>query len=311
MTSTYLITGGAGFIGSNLARGLLTAGNRVRILDNFSTGFEHNLSGLDVELVRGDIRDADAVATAVAGCGVVCHLAAAASVARSVEDPVTTNEINVTGTLQVLEQARRAGVGRVVFAGSSAVYGDAERLPKVETMAPAPLSPYALQKLAGESYCRLYTRLYGLDAVTVRFFNVYGPQQDPGSEYSAVIPKFITMIRDGRVPTIYGDGLQTRDFSYVDNAIEGVMKAAVAPDAPGGVYNIANGSRISLLDLVARINEFFGKSIVPTLSAPRPGDILHSFGDIEAARRDLGYTAAVNFGDGLNRTAQWYTEAGQ
>ncbi len=306
-----LVTGGAGFIGSNLAAALRNRGVEVRVLDDLSSGHRRNLNGLDVDVRQGDIRDPEVTRAAMEGCDAVFHLAAVASVTRSIDDPVRTNDVNVAGTLNVLMQARDAGVRRVVFAGSSAVYGDSETLPKVETMPPRPLSPYALQKLAGEAYGQLFSRLYGLEVVTVRFFNVFGPRQDPNGEYAAVIPKFVAWMLAGRAPTIFGDGTQTRDFCFVDNAVSGCLLAAMAEAAPGNVYNIATGCRISLLDLVARLNEILGTDLEPVLGTVRAGDILHSFADVRAAGADLGYVPPVSFADGLARTVAWYREHGE
>lgn len=308
--STYLITGGAGFIGSNMACALSEQGHTVRVLDDLSSGDVANLADAKVDFVEGDIRDVQAVARIVEGCDYVLHLAAVPSVVRSVEEPERTNDVNVNGTLNVLQRAREAGVKRVVFAGSSAVYGDSEVLPKVETMTPAPLSPYALHKLAGEYYGHLYTQLYGLEVVTVRYFNVFGPRQDPNSEYSAVIPKFITLMQQGRAPIIFGDGLQTRDFCHIDNVVEATLKACTAQGAAGRTFNVACGDRISLLQLVDTINQTLGTSLVATHEPDRAGDVKHSFASIDVAREVLGYTAAVSFAAGLQRTIEWYGRQG-
>ncbi|HEX6852048.1 MAG TPA: NAD-dependent epimerase/dehydratase family protein, partial [Candidatus Polarisedimenticolaceae bacterium] len=284
--STYLVTGGGGFIGSNLVEALLARGQRVRVLDDFSTGRRENLAeaaawaargGGAFELLEGDIRDADACRRAVDGADYVLHLAAMPSVQRSVVDPVSSNAVNVAGTLNVLVAARDAKVKRVVFASSSSLYGESETLPKLESMPSAPISPYGLQKLAGETYCGLFWRLYGLPTVALRYFNVFGPRQDPGSEYSAVIPKFIRAIKAGRVPTIFGDGEQTRDFSFIDNVVAANLAACEAGETAFGLaFNIACGERISLNDLVRELGGFAGRPVTPAYAPARAGDIRHS-----------------------------------
>ncbi len=306
--TTTLVTGGGGFIGSNLVHALLARGHAVRVLDNFATGREENLTEVRdrIALHRADLRDAAAVARAVEGCDFVLHEAALPSVVHSVSDPVLTHDVNLNGTLTLLEAARAARVKRLVFAGSSAVYGNSEVLPKVETMPPEPLSPYALHKIAAETYGRLYTSLYGLEVVTLRYFNVFGPRQDPKSDYAAVIPRFVAMMSQGQAPTIFGDGGQTRDFCHIDNVIEANVLACTAPSAPGRTYNVACGERISLLDLVDRINGILGTSVVAAHAPERVGDVRHSVADIAAAQRDLGYVGGVNFTEGLRRTIAWY-----
>ena len=308
----YLVTGGGGFIGSNLVEALLTRGDDVRVLDNFSTGRRVNLEnaprwardgGARFELIEGDIRDLDACRAAVRGCDFVLHQAAIPSVQRSVQDPVTTNDVNVGGTLHVLSAAREAGVKRIVAASSSSLYGESEVLPKVETMPPAPISPYGLQKLAAETYCGLFHRLYGVSTVALRYFNVFGPRQDPTSEYSAVIPRFIAAIRQRTAPTIYGDGEQTRDFTYVENVVHANLAACVAGDAAsGGAFNIACGERISLNDLVGVLAGFSGGAVSPVHAAARAGDIRHSLAGIDKARALLGFEPRVAVRDGLRRT---------
>ena len=310
----YLITGGAGFIGSNLVEAVLRLGDDVVVLDDFSTGRRANLDragewsaegGGRYTLVEGDIRDEATVRRAMDGADYVLHQAAIPSVQRSVEDPMTTNDVNVRGTLVLLEQARRAGVQRFVSASSSSLYGESETLPKVESMAPAPVSPYGLQKLTGETYCRLYTRLYGLQTVAFRYFNVFGPRQSPDSDYAAVVPLFIAAGRAGGRATIYGDGLQTRDFTYIDNVVQANLLACQAPDdACGLAYNIACGERISLNELLQRIGEILGREIPVDHVAPRAGDIRHSLAGIELAASRLGYAPAADLSTGLRRTVE-------
>src|SRR5581483_5030709 len=255
----YLVTGGAGFIGSNLAEGLLRRGARVRVLDNFSTGRRENLEGLDVELVEGDLRDPDVVRRAVAGVDGVFHEAALRSVPRSVDDPQASNEVNVTGTLGLLMACRAAGVRRVVYASSSSVYGDDPTLPKVETLPTRPVSPYAVSKLAAEHYCHVFTRLYGLETVSLRYFNVFGPRQNPESKYSAVIPRFLELALAGEPLEIHGDGEQSRDFTYIDNVVDGNLRAMEAPGVAGEVFNLACGARYSLLAIAAAVEAFLGR----------------------------------------------------
>lgn len=306
--ATYLVTGGGGFIGSNLARALVARGETVRILDNFTTGRESNLVGLidKIKLVRGDIRDAATVSEVIAGCDYVLHLAALPSVIRSVEYPVETNDVNVNGTLTILEAARKAGVKRIVFAASSSAYGETPTLPKVETMSPDPLSPYAVSKIAGEQYLKVYHHVYGLETVALRYFNVFGPFQDPQSHYAAAIPRFITAALEGRSPTIFGDGLQSRDFCHIDNVIEANLLACTAPGAAGKVFNIACAERTTLLDVLARLATITGRPVVPIHEPERAGDIKHSLADITRARQILGYTGRVDFATGLARTVEWY-----
>jgi UDP-glucose 4-epimerase len=302
----YLITGGAGFIGSNIAEHLVRAGKSVSIFDNFSTGKrEHVIGG--TELIEGDLRMLESVRRAMIDARYVLHVGAIPSVPRSVEDPVTTNQVNVTGTLNVLVAAREAGVQRVVFSSSSSVYGDTPTLPKQEEMAPLPLSPYAVQKLIGEYYCRIFWRLYELETVSLRYFNVFGPRQDPESQYAAVIPRFIMAILAGKSPVIFGDGKQTRDFSHVQNVIEANLTACEAgKEALGETFNIACGNRISLLDLVATINKIAGKNIAPIFQAPRPGDIRDSQADIRKAGQLFDWKPSVDFQAGIERAVEWY-----
>jgi UDP-N-acetylglucosamine/UDP-N-acetylgalactosamine 4-epimerase len=307
----YLVTGGAGFIGSNLAHALVERGAAVRILDNFATGREENIAELvetkKVELVRGDLRDAETVARAVRGVDFVLHQAAIPSVPRSIEDPLGGDDVNVHGTVTLLDAARQAGVKRVVFAASSSAYGEkAPGEPKVETMVPAPLSPYAAAKLAGELYMQAFYHSYGLETVALRYFNIFGPRQDPKSQYAAVIPNFVTAALDGRPATIYGDGHTSRDFCYVENAVEANLLACTAKGAAGEVFNIACGESTSLLETVDIIARIVGKKIPPVHEPPRTGDIRFSLADIAKAKRMLGYTGRVKFAEGLERTIAWY-----
>jgi len=299
-----LVTGGAGFIGGHLVEGLLEAGWSVRVIDDLSTGSERNLARVmdRIEFVRGDIRDVDVLERITDGAEVVFHQAAMASVPRSVEMPLLTNSINIDGTLLVLEVARKSGARRVVYAASSSAYGETEVLPKVETLPAAPRSPYALQKYAGEVYCRLYTELYGLETVSLRYFNIFGPRQDPNSEYAAVIPRFVTAALAGRQPVIYGDGNQTRDFTFVENAVAANLLAADAERASGSVINIAAGERTSLNDLWRNIRELVGSDIEPRYTAPREGDVRDSLADLTRASDLLGYRPEIDLDAGLGRT---------
>jgi nucleoside-diphosphate-sugar epimerase len=303
----YLVTGGAGFIGSHLAEELVRRGERVRVVDNLVTGKRHNLTHLPaVEFIEGDLAEAGVARRAVAGVEYVLHQAAIPSVPRSVQDPVTSHRANVDGSLNLLVAARDAGVRRVVYAGSSSAYGDTPTLPKVETMPPAPLSPYALQKLVGEQYCQLFTRLYGLETVTIRYFNVFGPRQDPSSPYSGVISLFISALSEGQRPTIFGDGEQTRDFTYVANVVDGVLRACRAERASGEVINVATGGRVSLNQLFRTLRDLLGADVEPIHADARPGDVRHSQADIGKARRLLGYEPIVGFEAGLTRTIEWF-----
>jgi nucleoside-diphosphate-sugar epimerase len=309
----YLVTGGAGFIGSNLTRALLAAGNRVRVLDNFLTGKRENLAGLAdahggaFELMEGDIRDRAATRKAMEGVEYVLHQGALPSVPRSVADPVLTNDINVAGTVNVLVAARDAGVRRVVFAASSSAYGDTPELPKRESMTPNPKSPYAAQKLTGEHYMRIFHEVYGLETVSLRYFNVFGPRQDPQSMYAAVIPRFITCVMRGEPPTVYGDGRQTRDFTYIDNVIQANLAACSAPKAAcGGVFNIACGERVSLLDILEIVYDLAGRRVEPRFELSRPGDVRDSLADISRSREIVGYDPKVPFREGLRTTFEWF-----
>jgi UDP-glucose 4-epimerase len=308
---TCLVTGGAGFIGSHIVSALLRHGDRVRVLDNLSTGHLSNLDAVGrerVELIEGDIIDQRVVAEAVDGVEYVFHLAAQVSVPRSVEDPLATNAIGVTGTLNVLEEARKAGVKRLVFAGSSAAYGDRSTAAKRETDPPDPLSPYAAAKLAGEHYCHAYATTMGLETVCLRYFNVFGPRQDPASAYSAVIPLFLTKLLAGERPTVFGDGSQSRDFTFVENVVHGNLLAAEAPGASGGTFNIADGRSITLLELLSMLNELNGTDLEPEFAPARAGDVRDSLADISQARSVLGYEPQVSFEDGLRQSVEYYRE---
>ena len=303
-----LVTGGAGFIGGHLVDALVAGGATVRVIDNFSTGRRENLAhhGADVEVIEGDICDPDAVGRAIEGVELVYHEAAIPSVSRSVNDPVASNRANVGGTVQVLDAARRAGVRKLVYAESSSAYGDTEVLTKVETMTPMPLSPYAISKLAGEHYVTVFGRLYGFETVSLRYFNVFGPRQDPFSQYAAVIPLFITRVLRGERPTIYGDGGQSRDFTYIDNVVEGNILAATSGAGGGEAFNIACGDRLTVNGLLEAVNGILGASVTPVHAEPRPGDIRHSTADHGKARRILGFEPRVPFLEGLRRTVAWY-----
>lgn len=304
----YLVTGGAGFIGSNIVEGLIQRGHQVRVLDNFSTGRRENLIPFmnKIDLVEGDLRSYHIVRDAIDGMEFVLHQGALPSVPRSIKDPITTNEVNVIGTLNILNAASDAGVKRVVFASSSSIYGDSEQLPKSEVMIPNPLSPYAVSKLAGEKYCQVFANIYNLHTVSLRYFNVFGPRQDPTSQYSAVIPKFITAILKSEQPTIYGDGKQSRDFTYVRNVVEANIIATNADFPPGLVFNCACHQRIDLNQLVSELNKLLGKDIQPIYTEVRPGDVKHSFADIERIRKYLNYQPNVLFQEGLRQAINWY-----
>src|SRR6187401_3519922 len=306
----YLVTGGAGFIGSHLCEELVRRGERVRVVDSLITGKRQNLAHLpSVEFLEGDLADPAVAREAVRGADYVLHQAAIPSVPRSVEDPVTSNRANIDASLNLLVAARDAKVRRVVYAGSSSAYGNTPTLPKVETMPTAPLSPYALQKLVAEQYCQMFTTLYGLETVTIRYFNVFGPRQDPSSPYSGVISLFISALCEGRRPTIYGDGEQTRDFTYVANVVDGVLRATEAQGASGEVINVATGGRISLNQLFRTIRDLVGASVEPVHAELRAGDVRDSQADIEKAKRVLGYSPKVSFEDGLRETIAWYRTA--
>jgi nucleoside-diphosphate-sugar epimerase len=307
----YLVTGGAGFIGSHLTEELVRRGHQVRVADDLSTGKRSNLDHApEVEFLEGDLADLDFAHRAAAGCDYVLHQAAMPSVPRSVKDPITSNRANVDGTLNVLLASRDAGVKRLVFAGSSSAYGNTPTLPKREDMPTNPLSPYALQKVVGEQYLQLFTRLYGFETVSIRYFNVFGPRQDPSSPYSGVISVFASALIENRSPKIYGDGEQTRDFSYVANVVDGVLRACDAPGASGEVINVATEGRISLNQLFRTMRDLIGASVEPIYEPERAGDVRDSQADITKARRILNYEPIVSFEEGLRRTVEWYRTAG-
>ena len=304
--ANYLVTGGAGFIGSHISEALVKRGHRVRVVDNFATGYRRNLRD-GVEFVEGDLSDPAIAATAVESMDYVVHQAAIPSVPRSVDKPMESHRANVDAMLNLLVTSRDAGVKRLVFAGSSSVYGDTEVLPKTETMPTNPLSPYALQKLTGEMYGQMFTRLYGFETVTTRYFNVFGPRQDPGSPYSGVISLFIKALHEKTRPVIYGDGQQTRDFTYVTNVVDGVIRATETPGVGGHVFNVATSSRISLNQLLATLNKIFGTSLEPIYKEARQGDVRDSQADITKAGKLLGYQPIVGLEDGLRETVKWFT----
>lgn len=309
--TTYLVTGGAGFIGSHIASRLLSDGHRVNVVDNLITGKTENLEYLkslngDLTIHQVSITDYDDLVKAFEGVEVVFHQAALASVPRSIADPRETNLHCVTGTLNVLDAARNSGVRRVVYAASSSAYGDQDERYQVETMVPAPISPYGVAKLAGEYYCQAFHAAYGLETVALRYFNVFGARQDPNSEYSAVIPKFITLMKDNKRPIIYGTGEQSRDFTYIDNIVHGNLLASESSDAVGKMMNLATGDCVSLLELVASVNKVLGTNIEPIHEEARTGDILHSQADIDKAENLLDFAPVVEFDEGLRRTIEWY-----
>lgn len=305
-----LVTGGAGFIGSHLVEALLKLGYQVRVLDNFITGKRENLSQVlsQIHLMEGDLRDFETVKKVSEGVEFIFHVGALPSVPRSVQDPITSNEINIQGTLNVLEAARQLEVKRVIFSSSSSVYGDSVILPKREDILSLPLSPYAITKLAGEYYCRVYYKIYGLETVCLRYFNVFGPKQDPNSQYAAAIPKFIMALLIDTSPTIYGDGEQSRDFTYVDNVVRANILAAKASDAAGKVFNIACGKQITLNELVKHLNTILAKKIEPVYAPSRAGDIRHSLADISQAQQILDFSPVIDFEEGLRRTTAWFIE---
>jgi nucleoside-diphosphate-sugar epimerase len=301
-----LITGGAGFIGSHIASRLIADGHEVRVLDNFSTGSRSNLAPHegDFDLIEGDMQSYERAHNAVQGCEVVFHQAALPSVPRSIQDPLTSNAANVVGTLNILLASRDSGVRRVVFASSSSIYGADRTLPKQEDRAPLPISPYAVAKLASEGYCRSFSEVYGLETVALRYFNVFGPRQDPLSQYAAVIPRFITALLEGEAPVVFGDGEQSRDFTYIDNVIDANLRAAEAEAVSGQTFNVACGERISLNRLLDEIRAIVGSELEASYLEARQGDVKHSLADISRAREQLGYEPLVDFNQGLLRTVE-------
>jgi UDP-glucose 4-epimerase len=308
MAERALVTGGGGFIGHHLVRRLLANGHDVRVLDNFSTGRRERLKGLDVGLVEGDLRSYERAHAAVRGTNVVFHLGALPSVPRSVQDPLTTSAVNVEGTLNVLLAARDEDVRRVVFASSSSIYGANPVLPKTEDDQPLPISPYGVSKLSAEHYCRAFTAVYGLETVSLHLFNVFGPGQDPLSQYAAVVPRFIAAFASETRPTVYGDGTQTRDFTYVDDVVEAFLLAADTPKAGvGEVFNVAAGRETSILSLIAALTELFGSTLEPQLQPSRPGEVQHSWGDATKADRNLGWTPKWSITNALQECVAAYT----
>jgi nucleoside-diphosphate-sugar epimerase len=306
----YLVTGGSGFVGSHIVDELLRRGDRVRVLDNLSTGRKQNLSHVAgrIEFHELDIRDLEKIRPAFSGVDYVIHLAAIPSVPRSVKDPLTSNSVNIDGTLHVLLAARDAGVKRLVFAASSSAYGDNPVLPRVESHTPRPLSPYGLTKLTGEYYCQLFTQLYNLEAVALRYFNIFGPRQNPDSPYTGVLSLFIAAYIRGQVPVIFGDGEQSRDFTYVANAVKATLLACTAPGAAGKVINVGVGESFTLNRTLELLNGIFGRQIQPEYRSPREGDVRESLADISLARQVLGYEPDFRYEDGLRKTVEWYRE---
>ncbi|HLY61068.1 MAG TPA: SDR family oxidoreductase [Terriglobia bacterium] len=309
--ATYLITGGAGFIGSNIVDELLRRGETVRVIDNLSTGLVENLAGTRdrITFCEADIRDLDKIRPGFEGADYVIHLAALASIPRSIADPITSNAVNVDGTLNVLVAARDAKAKRVVFAASSSAYGDNPILPRVETHEPRPLSPYALMKLTGEYYCKVFTNIYGLETVSLRYFNIFGPRQNPNSPYTGVLSLFNAAYIRGTTPTVYGDGEQSRDFTYVSNVVDASLRACTSAGASGGVFNIGVGEQYSINQVIAMMNKIFGREVRPNYAPARKGDVRESLADIARARAVLGYAPIVSFEDGLRRTVEWYRAA--
>ena len=306
--STYLVTGGAGFIGCNMIGELVRRGETVRALDNLATGHIENLDPVrqKIQWHEADIRDLENIRPDFEGVDYVVHLAAIPSVPRSVADPLTSNSANIDGTLNVLLAARDAGAKRVVFSASSSAYGDHPALPRVESQEPRPLSPYALTKLTGEYYCRIFTQVYGLETVSLRYFNIFGPHQSPDSPYSGVLSLFISAYMNGQTPTIFGDGEQSRDFTYVENAVDATLRACTAPEASGQVINVGTGERHTLNETIKVLDRIFGRQVKPRYDAPRAGDVEHSHADISLARKLLGYEPAVRFEEGLKKTVAWF-----
>jgi nucleoside-diphosphate-sugar epimerase len=308
--TTCLVTGGAGFIGSHLVEALLKINYQVRVLDNFMTGKRQNISSIlsHIQLIEGDLRDFETVRKAAEAVDFIFHLGALPSVPRSIQDPITSNDVNIQGTLHVLEAAKQMKVKRVIFSSSSSVYGDSPILPKREDAVPNPLSPYAVTKLAGEHYCKVYYKIYGLETVCLRYFNVFGPKQDPTSQYAAAIPRFINALLVNKPPLVYGDGEQSRDFTYVDNVVQANILAIEAPEAPGKILNIAYGKQVTVNELIKTLNAILGKNIQPIYESSRPGDIRHSLADISQARRILGFSPTVSLEEGLRRAVAWFMD---
>jgi len=312
--SLYLVTGGAGFIGSHIVEELLKRGEAVRVLDDFSAGKlenlgfvkQHQSSSADYELIEGDIRHLDTCRKACQDVDYVLHQAALRSVPRSVDDPFSTNQVNIAGTLNLLLAAKEVGVKRVVYASSSSVYGDSEILPQMENQVPSPISPYAVSKLAGEHYCSVFSQVYGLETISLRYFNVFGPRQDPESQYAAVIPRFIQLALEGQPLEVHGDGLQSRDFTYVSNVVEANLLAAKSANADGEVINIACGQRYTVLDIADSVGRILEKELDHYHTAPRQGDVRHTLADISKAQRLLGYDNRVSFADGLRKTIEYF-----
>lgn len=306
----YLVTGGAGFIGSNFVKELLKRGHDVRIIDNFSTGRRENLQEFagDIEIIDGDIRDFWTLSDACKSVDYVLHQAALPSVFRSVDNPLTSTEINIMGTLDVLECSKRQGVRKIMFASSSSIYGDTPTLPKHEGMMPAPKSPYAASKLTGEHYCRIYSELFDLTAISFRYFNVFGPKQNPDSEYAAVIPKFITALLTNKPPTVYGDGEQSRDFTYVDNVVDSVLAVCDQDEIKSGEFNLACGGQYTLNNLLERLCVLLGKDIKANYTDFRPGDVRHSFADVSKLEQAFGIKPPVGFEEGLERTIAFFKQ---
>jgi len=310
MRSNYLVTGGAGFIGSNIVEKLVSNGQRVTVIDNFLTGKPENIAAFrdKIEFIEGDIRSLDTLNKVMKNIDYVIHQAALPSVPKSVDLPIESNDHNINGTLNILYSAKENGVKRVVYAASSSAYGDQPQSPKVETMRPMPMSPYAVNKLTGEYYCAAFHKVYGLETVALRYFNVFGPRQDPTSFYSAVIPKFVSALLRDEAPTIFGDGEQSRDFTYIDNVVHANLLACTAPDAAGGVFNIACGESITLNELYRGIQQIMGKPIPVKYADARIGDVKHSLADISKAKNILGYQVLVPFRVGLEKTVRWFSE---
>ena len=306
--SLYLVTGGAGFIGSNIVEELIERQHSVRVLDNFSTGKRDNIALFikDIDVIEGDIRDIKTCFNAVRGVDYVLHQAALPSVPLSLQDPIATTDININGTLNILIASRDAKVKKFVFASSSSIYGDEPTLPKIEGQEGRPLSPYAVSKLAGEKYCQVFSSVFGLSTISLRYFNVFGPRQDPKSQYAAVIPNFISAMLKGKQPIIYGDGEQTRDFSYVSNIVEANLLASDVDGYSGEAFNLACGEKTTVNELVEKINSILGVKIRPIYAPSRPGDILHSYADISKTKQALNYHPVVNFEEGIKNTIEWY-----